>query len=91
MNRQIMNDYELSQKVLIFLIGISTGVGRYIPSNIDIPISASEFVEIPVSEFWGEPLVLVVLVFFYIMAEAMEPSWTAEFRGQDSDVGEEAE
>ena len=86
-----MRDYELQQKVLIFLIGISAGAGRYIPGYIDIPVSFSEFMEVPVAGLWGEPLVLVVLVFFYIVAEAVEPSWITEFREQDSESGKEEE
>jgi len=86
-----MRDYELQQKILIFLIGISAGAGRYIPGDVDIPVSFSEFMEVPVAGFWSEPLVLVVLVFFYIAAEAVEPSWITEFREQDPEPGEEEE
>jgi hypothetical protein len=85
-----MKDYELQQKVLIFLIGVSIGTGRFIPYSVDIPTSFSEFVEIPVADFWGTPLVLILLVFLYIVAESMDSSSIAEVRvGESESVNEE--
>jgi hypothetical protein len=70
-----VKDYELAQKLYILLIGLSVGAGRYIPTTIEIPVSFSDYAEVPVAEFIGHPLVLVSLVIIYIVVEAREPTF----------------
>jgi len=67
------NDFEITRKILIFLIGITVGAGSYIPWDVHLPSPTGGSFGLPVREVFSEPLILAVFVFFYIMAEAMEP------------------
>ncbi|WP_313694200.1 hypothetical protein [Halorarum halobium] len=83
-----MKDYELAQKLYILLIGLSVGAGRYIPWTIEIPVSFSDYAEVPIAEFIGHPLVLVSLVIMYIVIEAREPTFEEKLSEviQESDL-----
>lgn len=68
-------DYEVTQKILVFFLGLAFGAGRYIHHLFEpLPFVFGSEIARGVARALGSPLVLIVLVLLYIVAEAAEPN-----------------